>query len=123
ISLPYWHERLDKVAGMLDGLDRRRPIVSKPIWRIFKAAVQPDSRGNLTAAMLHDAAVTFNTKEEEIEIALCGKEAERPKMPSHRDVPRRRTDMMAAKEKVRAEHSARAKRAAATRAARKSGAS
>jgi hypothetical protein len=119
IMLPHWHKRLDEVVGMLERLDRRRPIIAKKTFRILQACVQPDSRGNLTKEMLHDAAVVFNTKKQEIEIALCGKEAERPKPPSHTDVPRNWAEMEAARAKAQAENRARAKRAAATRAARK----
>lgn len=117
--LPYWHERLDKVVDMLDLLGRGRPIISKKIFRIVLAAVQPTTRTSMTDEMLNDAAVAFNTKRVAIEIALCGKEAERPELPSHTDVPRSWTEMMARREKVRAKNSARAKRAATTRAARK----
>jgi hypothetical protein len=111
VILPGWRERLNEVEKhqkILDRiLDRRAPLVSKKVFRIFRACVQPDSRGNLTNAMLHDAAVAFNTNSAAIEIALCGKEAERPKGP-----PLPTWEEM----KARAENRARAKRAAASKA-------
>src|SRR5262249_49275915 len=119
-DLPYWREQVEKAekeAKWLDGiLNKRRPIVSKKIFRIFSAAVQPDTRTTLTAAMLHDAAVEFNRNKQKIEIALCGKEAERPKrtLPPEAELPRTRADLMARKAARTARE--RAKRAAATRA-------
>jgi len=114
ISLLYWHKKLDEVAGLLERLDRRNPLVSKRTLRLMIGGAHPD-RGGTDAA-----AAEVNGNRKAIEIALCSKEAERPKMPSHTDVPRTWTEMMAAREKVKAENSERAKRAAATHAARKS---
>jgi hypothetical protein len=66
----------------------------------------------------HELAVHFNENKAVIEAALCGSEAERRKWELT-PPPMSKADMDAARAKVQAENSARAKRAAATRAARK----
>jgi hypothetical protein len=94
-------------------LSRYKRIISKRTFRIMQAGVQPD-RGGTNAA-----AAEFNDNKEVIEAVLCGSEAEQRKWELT-PPPMSRAEMEAAREKVRAENSARAKRAAATRAARKS---
>jgi len=96
-------------------LNRRKPIMSKQMFRILMASVQPDKGGT------NAAAAEFNSNRKAIEAALCGSEAERRRweLPSASGLPRTWAEMEAAPAKVRAENSARGKRAAATRAARK----
>jgi hypothetical protein len=76
------------------------------------AGVQPDKGGT------HAAAVEFNNNREAIEAALCGSEAERRKWELA-PPPVSGAEMDAMREKVSAANRERAKRAAATRAARK----
>jgi hypothetical protein len=116
ISLPYWHKRLDEISSQLAGLDRLRPLMAQATRRLILACLHSDSRMNTSEKRLNEAFVAFNDKR--IEIALCGKEAERPKMPSHADVPRTWTEMMANRAAYDAKNRARARRAAATRAAK-----
>jgi hypothetical protein len=123
VFLPNLRERLEKAEHqqkVIDGaLDRRRPLMTKALFRKVLACLHPDSRTGASETMRNEAFAAFSEKNKDgvnqIEIALCGREADRPK-----GRPRPTwAEIMAAREKVRAERSARAKRAAATRAARK----
>jgi len=122
VFLRHLRERLEDNEHqnqMLDQIfDQRRPIISKAMYRKILACLHPDSRAGASEKMFNEAFAAFSEKNKDginrIEIAVCGKEADRPKRH-----PRPTwAEIMARREKVRAEHSARAKRAAATRAAR-----
>jgi hypothetical protein len=121
--LPNLRERLEKAERQnkaLDAaIDRRTPIISRALFRKALACLHPDSRTGASEKMYNEAYAAFSEKGKDgvnkVEIALCGKEADRPQRPP---LPTW-AEMMAARERVRAENSARAKRAAATRAARK----
>jgi len=113
IFLPDLRKRLEDNERQNKHLDvtlnRHRPIISKRLLRLLHAAAHSDRSGS------HELAVAFNTKRQEIEIALCGKEADRPE---RRPMPTL-AEMMANRAAYDAENRERAKRAAATRAARK----
>ena len=109
IFLPHLRKRLEDAERQnkhLEAvLDRRRPIISKRLLRLLQAAAHSDRSGS------HELAVEFNSKRQEIEIALCGKEADRPKGPP---LPTW-AEMMANRAAYDAKNRERAKRAAATR--------
>jgi hypothetical protein len=111
-----WFERFKvaeaKIKDFGEKIGRWKPILSKRTLRLMIGGAHPDRGG--TAA----AATEVNDNREAIEAALCGSEAERRKWELT-PPPMSRAELDAAREKVRAENSARAKRAAATRAARK----
>ena len=94
-------------------ISRSKPIMSKRMFRMLVASVQPDKGGT------HELAVEFNTNRAVIEAVLCGSEAEQRKWALPSRLPRTREELDAARAKVQAENSARAKRAAATRAAKR----
>jgi hypothetical protein len=121
IFLPNLRKRLEEAENRnktLEQIFERRPLISKALFRKALACLHPDSRAAASEKMFNEVFAAFSEKDKnninKIEIALCGKEADR--------VPRAAmptlAEMMAAREKVRAENSARAKRAAATRAAK-----
>jgi hypothetical protein len=123
LFVPNLRKRLEENESLNKTLDEvlraRRPLMSKALFRKILACLHPDSRAGASEKMFNEAFAAFNEKGEDgvnkIEIALCGKEADRVQRPP----PPSWAEMMAAREKVRAENSARAKRAAATRAANK----
>ena len=113
-TLKWWHSHFEQAERTIKEFDatlnRRKPIMSKRMFRILMASVQPDKGGT------HAAAAEFNSKREAIEAALCGSEAEQRKWALPDRLARTREELMAARAKVQAENSARAERAAATRA-------
>ena len=122
--LPTYRERLEyterQIKAIDKALDRRSPLISKAMYRIILACLHPDSRKGATEEMFTKAFVAFSNKGDrdkvnKIEIALCGKEADRPKGPP---LPTW-AEMMAGRAAYDAKNRERAKRAAATRAARK----
>jgi hypothetical protein len=116
-SLQSWCNRFAAAERQVKEWDkmfnRRKPILSKRMFRLVKASVQPDKGGT------HDVAAEFNSKAEVIETVLCGSEAEQRDWARVSSLPRSVEELMAAGEKRRARDSAKAKRAAATRAANK----
>jgi hypothetical protein len=115
-NIKLWLEQFRAAEKRIKDFDakisRYKPIISRRTWRVLMAGAHPD-RGGTNAA-----AVEVNENREAIEAALCGSEAEQRKWELT-PPPMSRAELDAAREKVRAEHSERAKRAAATRAARK----
>jgi hypothetical protein len=113
-SLQMWCNRFEAAERQIKEwnslLNRHKPILSRRMFRIIHASVQPDKGGT------HDVAVEFNSKADVIETVLCGSKDEQQSWARTARMPNRE-ELMAAREKVRAENSARAKRAAATRAA------
>jgi hypothetical protein len=101
-----------RIKDFSEKLNRLTPIMPRKLFRQLQAAAHSDRSGS------NELAVHFNNNKEVIEAALCGSEAERRKWELT-PPPMSRAELDAAREKVRAEKSARAKRAAATRAARK----
>jgi hypothetical protein len=121
--LPAWRQRLENAQRQYESinriLDRRAPLIPKALFLKLWAYANPGTRDQVSEAehrRLWDALNANKGNRKLIELALCGKEAERPTTP-----PPTWAEMMTAREKVRAENSARAKRAAATRAARNQG--
>jgi hypothetical protein len=104
-------ERQIKEWGKM--FERRKPIMSKRTFRMIQASVQPDKGGT------HAVAAEFNSNAKVIETVLCGSEAEQGQWARVSNLPSRE-ELEALRAKKQAENSARAKRAAATRAARKS---
>ena len=110
-TLKWWHSHFEQAERTIKEFDatlnRRKPIMSKRMFRILMASVQPDKGGT------HAAAAEFNSKREAIEAALCGSEAEQRKwaLPSGVTL----AEMMENRAAYDAKNRERAKRAAATR--------
>jgi hypothetical protein len=114
-SLQVWCNRFEAAERRIEELNnmlkRHKPILSRRMFRIIHASVQPDKGGT------HDVAVEFNAKADVIEAVLCGSKDEHQRWARVAQLPNLE-ELKAARAKVQAENSARAKRAAATRAAR-----
>jgi hypothetical protein len=120
IFLPHLRKRLEDAERECESIrrifDRRTPIIPKALFLKLWAYANPGTRDQVSEAdhrRLWDALNANKGNRKLVEIALCGREADRPSGQP----PPTWADLMAAREKVRAENSARAKRAAATRAA------
>jgi hypothetical protein len=117
-SLMVWFERFKQAEAKINEFDskisRCKPIISRKTFRILMASVQPDKGGT------HEAATEFNDNRPVIEAVLCGSKDEYQRWARLALTPLpNREEFEAARERVRAENSERAKRAAAKRAARK----
>jgi hypothetical protein len=120
--LPNLRKRLEEneqqnkhIDAVLNG---RKPIISKALFQKWWAYANPGTRDQMSEAdhlRLWHALTAKEGNRKLIEIVLCGKEADRVKQAPIASF----AELMAAREKVSAENSARAKRAAATRAAAK----
>jgi hypothetical protein len=123
IFLPGLRERLEQNERQTKAIDAalygRTPLMPKAMFRKILACLHPDSRAAASEKMFNEAFAAFSAKSKDgvnrIEIALCGKEADRVQRPP----PPSLAEMMARRAAKTAENSARAKRAAATRAAAK----
>jgi hypothetical protein len=111
-----WFDRFKvveaKIKDFNEKIGRYKQIISRRTFRIMQAGVQPD-RGGTNAA-----ATEFNDNKEVIEAVLCGSEAEQRKWELT-PPPLSRAELDAIRERVQAQNSARAKRAADTRAAKR----
>jgi len=112
----YWTPTHQKYLDDAEAIyNRRKGIWESAIYKLIWSCLHPDSRESTTEKKLNEAFNAFNEKR----AVLC-KEVEVPKPKLASDMPRNWAEMQAARDKVRAGNRERAKRAAATRAARKS---
>jgi hypothetical protein len=138
VYLPNLRKRLEEVERQNKIIDRafdarygRDPLISRAMFRKALACLHPDGRATVSEKMLSEVFAVFSQKTggdvrtgrqgvNRIEIALCGKEADRPKagppLPTWEELQANRAA-------YDAKNRERAKRAAATRAERKAAAS
>jgi hypothetical protein len=107
-NIEVWCNRFAIAEGLIqkwnDMFSRNKPITSRRVFRQIRASMHPDK------GVPHEVAVEFNAKADVIEAVLCGSKDEQEKWARTARRPNL-AELMAAREKVRAER--RAKRAAA----------